>query len=226
MEVKKTKKADLESKRNMFLQVGFVLAIGVSLVAFEWKTTSELVKLSDDEKFIIEELDLPPITTVKEPELPEPVPPKVSVDEIIIVEDNIDIDDDFDFSSEANEEIAVALNDVALDDEGSDEAIPFVVLEHKPEFPGGEKALLKYLAKSVNYPYIAKENGIEGKVFLSFVIGKTGKVREVKILRGADPALDKEAVRVVSSMPDWKPGRQRDKFVSVSYQVPINFRLQ
>ncbi len=226
MEVKKSRKVDLEQKRNMFLQIGFVVALGVTLVAFEWQSkTSSLSTLAVND-MQIEDLELPPITTVKEPEQPKPVPPKVSVEELIIVEDETLIEEEIDFSSESTEELETVIEDMTLDDESDDEAIPFVILEDKPEFPGGNRALMRYLAKSVKYPVIAQENGIQGKVYLSFVIGKTGKVRDVKILRGVDPALNKEAIRVVSSMPDWKPGKQRNKFVSVSYQVPINFRLQ
>ncbi len=226
MEVKKSKKVDLERKRNMFLQIGFVMALGVSLVAFEWKTTTNSIKTFVQNDLPIEDLELPPIIIEKEPEQAKPIPPKISVEELIIVEDDTPIEDDLDFTTESDEDLTLALEDISLEDDGSDEAIPFVILEDKPEFPGGEKALLKYLAHSVKYPAIAQENGIYGKVYLSFVIGKTGAVRDVKILRGVDPSLDREAVRVVSSMPDWKPGKQRNKFVSVSYQVPINFRLQ
>ncbi len=226
MEVKKSRKADLEQKRNMFLQIGFVAALGISLVAFEWKSTTESVIAYANNAMLIEDLELPPITTVKEPEQPKPVPPKVSVEELIIVEDETPIEDELDFSSESTEELETVIEDMSFEDEGDDEAIPFVILEEKPVFPGGDKALIRYLAQSVNYPVIAQENGIQGKVYLSFVIGKTGKVRDVKILRGVDPSLDKEAIRVVSSMPDWTPGKQRNKYVSVSYQVPINFKLQ
>ncbi len=95
-----------------------------------------------------------------------------------------------------------------------------------PEFPGGEVALRKFIATSVKYPVIAQENGIQGRVYISFVVNTKGKVIDVKIARGVDPNLDKEAIRVVNSMPAWKPGKQRGKAVKVSYTVPINFVLQ
>ena len=95
-----------------------------------------------------------------------------------------------------------------------------------PEFPGGEEALRKYIAQSVKYPVIAQENGIQGRVYVSFVVNTKGKVTDVKIARGVDPNLDKEAIRVVNAMPAWKPGKQRGKAVKVSYTVPINFVLQ
>jgi len=95
-----------------------------------------------------------------------------------------------------------------------------------PEFPGGEIELRKYIGKSVKYPVIAQENGIQGRVYISFVVSKKGEVTEVKVARGVDPNLDKEAIRVVKAMPKWKPGKQRGKAVKVSYTVPINFVLQ
>jgi protein TonB len=101
-----------------------------------------------------------------------------------------------------------------------------VVVEEMPEFPGGVTALRKYLAESVKYPVIAQENGIQGKVYVNFVVNKDGSVSNAKIARGVDPSLDQEALRVVSTLPKWKPGKQRGQPVRVSYTVPINFQLQ
>lgn len=226
MEVKKTKKADLERKRYMFMQIGFVLALGASLVAFEWKSSTETRREIADNGLLIEDLELPPIVRVEEPEPPKPKLKPIPIEELVIVDDQQEIPEEIDFNSESTEDLSVALEDVGLDEEDNDEVIPFVFLENKPEFPGGDRALLSYLSKSVNYPVIAQENGIQGKVYLSFVIGKDGRVRDVKVLRGVDSSLDREAIRVVSGMPDWKPGKQGAKAVSVSYQVPINFKLQ
>jgi TonB family protein len=102
----------------------------------------------------------------------------------------------------------------------------FVIVEDMPEFPGGELALRNYLNEKLDYPQVAKENGIEGKVYVTFVVGSDGKVRDAKIARGVDPALDAEALKVVSSLPEWKPGKQRGQNVAVFYTVPINFSLQ
>ncbi len=106
-----------------------------------------------------------------------------------------------------------------------DEEIFFIV-EDMPEFPGGDLALRKFIAASVKYPEIAQENGIQGKVYVTFVVGDDGYVKNAKIARGVDPSLDKEALRVVSSLPQWKPGKQRGQAVNVAYTVPINFALQ
>jgi TonB family protein len=102
----------------------------------------------------------------------------------------------------------------------------FYKVDTLPEFPGGETALRNFLASEIKYPEIASENGIQGKVYVTFIITKKGKVTEPKISRGVDPALDKEALRVVSSLPDWKPGKQRGEAVNVSYTVPVYFELE
>lgn len=102
----------------------------------------------------------------------------------------------------------------------------FFIVEDMPEFPGGEMALRKYIANNIEYPQVAQDNGIQGKVYVTFVVSKDGSVANAKIARGIDPALDKEALRVVNSLPKWEPGKQRGENVNVSYTVPINFALQ
>lgn len=226
MELKKTKKADLERKRSLFLQIGFVIALGAALVAFEWKTIRVNPGVLADNSTSINDLELTPITVVKEPELEIPKPKPIVLEELIIVDDKTELPDDIlDIRSESFIDMAVTLQKIEVEEENSD-PIPFFSLEDKPEFPGGERALLTYLASSVNYPVIAAQNNIQGTVYLSFVISKTGKVEKVKILRGVATSIDNEALRVVSSMPDWKPGKQGTRHVAVSYQVPIKFTLQ
>ena len=102
----------------------------------------------------------------------------------------------------------------------------FTVVEVMPEYPGGQGELLKYLAKSVKYPVIAQENGIQGRVTASFIVEKDGSIRDIEVMRGVDPSLDKEAIRVLSGMPNWTPGKQRGQNVAVKYTVPVTFRLQ
>ena len=102
-----------------------------------------------------------------------------------------------------------------------------MVVESMPEFPGGQQALFKYLAENVKYPVIAQENGIQGRVICQFVVNKDGSIVDVVAVRSSgEPSLDKEAIRVIQSMPKWKPGKQRGKPVRVKYTVPVNFRLQ
>lgn len=102
----------------------------------------------------------------------------------------------------------------------------FVVVENMPEFPGGTKALMKYIGENVKYPAEAKKKEIEGRVFIGFVIDKEGNVTKTKVLREVNPLLDAEALRVINSMPKWKPGTQKGKKVCVSYTIPINFALK
>ena len=109
-------------------------------------------------------------------------------------------------------------------EEDSTEA-PYTVVEQMPEYPGGESALRKYLSSNVKYPQIATENGVQGKVYVNFVVDKNGGISNVKVVRGVDSSLDQEAVRVIKMMPKWIPGKQNGETVRVSYTVPINFVL-
>ena len=103
----------------------------------------------------------------------------------------------------------------------------FIVVETMPEFPGGQQEMMKYIGTNIKYPVIAQENGIQGRVICQFVVEKDGKVTNIKVVRSSsDASLDEEAVRVINSMPKWKPGKQRGKLVRVKYTIPVNFRLQ
>lgn len=127
-------------------------------------------------------------------------------------------------NDEVNGKDIAELNNLIVGEDTT--STPYTVVEQMPEFPGGELALRKYLATSVKYPVIAQENGIQGKVFVSFVVDTDGGISNVKVARGVDPSLDKEAMRVVKSMPKWIPGKQNGQAVRVSYTVPINFVLE
>lgn len=102
----------------------------------------------------------------------------------------------------------------------------FDVVEENPSFPGGQAALMQWLNENIKYPVIAAENGIQGRVIVQFVVSKTGSISDVRVVRGVDPSLDKEAVRVVSNMPNWTPGRQNGTTVNVRFTLPVTFRLQ
>ncbi len=226
MEAKKNPKADMEKKRSLFLQIGLVVALGVVLLAFEYSSSVNAAKIIDGERVLDDELiELIPIVREKEK---LPTPPKMNLDDIIIVENEKDLDEEWDIEDEViDDKTAIDIPDdlVGNNEKTDDTPIPFAILENKPEFPGGERGLLKFLNSKVNYPVIAQENGIQGVVYVSFVIDQKGKVIDVRLLRGVDPSLDKEALRVVGSMPDWKPGKQRGRPVKVSYQVPMRFQL-
>jgi len=227
MEEKKSKEADLEGKRFIFLEIGFILTLLAVWGAFEFSTRAEkaedlgTVSFQED---IVEEI---PITRQEQIELPPPPPQQTVADIIEVVDDKIEINDDLTIN-EADENTAVEIQEiveVAPVEEVEEEAAPFVIVEDMPEFKGGEKALLKYIADHVVYPEMAKENDIQGTVYVGFVVNEKGKVTNVSILRGVDPLLDKEAIKVIENLPDWKPGKQSGKNVKVRMQVPIKFQL-
>lgn len=231
MEVKKSPKVDLERKKFIFLEIGLVLALAICYIAFEWKSgevsTGSLGELTSEDVFeeeiINTEQETPP--EQPEPEIPEP---EAVIEELIIVEDDKKVDA-LDLNTEADEKTKTNITIVQTGniqvEEEEVEPIAFAVVEEKPTFPGGEAELLKFIAENTKYPEIAKENGIQGRVFIQFVIDKNGRVTNVTIAKGVDPYLDAEALRVVKSLPNWTPGKQRGKPVPVTFVVPINFKL-
>ena len=230
MEVKKSPKADLEGKKTIFLEIGFVIALGILLSAFNWKTNTKVEEgfvITQEEQ--VEEEIIPITQQMMKPPPPPPPAPKLT-DLIEIVEDELSIDEELEIDdAEADVENKNNYNfdydgDSWGEEESDGEADIFQVVEDMPQFPGG--SVQKWITKNVKYPMIAQENNIQGKVFVQFVIEKDGSVSDVKVARSVDPSLDKEAIRVVKAMPKWKPGKQRGKPVRVSYTVPINFQLQ
>lgn len=227
MEVKKTPKADLESKKTVFLQIGLVVALSLVLVAFEWTSTDVNVDFSLQDEDIEVEEEIIPITRQEEVKPPPPPPPPAVADILNIVEDDVELDEELEImDTEMSQDDIVDFSNMVFEEETRDEGEIFMIVEEMPEFPGGTEALQKYLSQSVRYPVIAQENGIQGRVYIQFVINQNGEVTNATILRGVDPSLDREALRVVEAMPKWKPGKQRNRPVRVSYTVPINFVLQ
>lgn len=228
MEVKKSPKADLESKRNVFLMLGLVVALGLVLFAFEWKTAPKKTdSLGEVETQEVEE-EIIPITREQEVQPPPPPPPQV-VEVLNIVEDDVEIEDELEMEdTEVTEDMVIDAAPVVQtqEEEEDEEEEVFFIVEDMPEFPGGEAALRQYIANAIKYPTIAQENGIQGKVYITFVVNTDGSVSDARVARGVDPSLDKEALRVVNTLPNWKPGEQRGEKVRVSYTVPINFVLQ
>ncbi|MCF8363236.1 MAG: energy transducer TonB [Prolixibacteraceae bacterium] len=227
MELKKTPKADLENKRNIFVQLGLVLSLGIVLTAFNInapvRSASGLGELDQEE---IED-EVIPITRQEQIKPPPPPPPPKVVEVLTIVDDDVEIEEEFEFeSTEADDETIIDAVPVIDDEEEEEDEQVFVVVEDMPQFPGGDLALRKWIANHIDYPVIAAENGIQGKVYITFVVDKDGGISNARVARGVDPSLDQEALRVVNSLPKWKPGMQRGKPVRVSYTVPINFQLQ
>lgn len=227
MEIKKSEHADLERGKGTSLLIGFVIALGVMFVALEW-TQREVEDNSDlyTARDVSLNEEMIPITLPEKKTVPPP-PAAVTKAEIIeIVEDDADIEEDIMASTEDNVEW-VDLDDydvVEVEPEPEEEEI-FMVVEDQPEFPGGTAALLEYLRKNIKYPAICRENNIQGRVLVTFIVNKDGAIVEPEVVKSVNPSLDKEALRVISQMPNWKPGSQRGKPVRVKYTVPVNFRL-
>ena len=223
MEPKKNPKADLEQIRGTFLSGGLLVSLIIIYLIVNLKFYD--VKASELGQLVVDEMEeeIIPITQQNTPP-PPPPPPPAAPEVIEIVEDDVEVEEIEMIDTEADAETIVEEFEVV--EEVVEEEI-FTIVESMPEFPGGgQTALFKYLQKTMKYPQIAKENGIQGTVFVNFVVGKNGKIRDVKILRGVNKMLDQEAVRVVKAMPSWKPGKQRGKPVSVSYNLPIKFTLR
>jgi len=229
MEEKKTKKADLENKKFLFTEIGLCISLAIVLGAFEYGSRDTQVSNLEDDTAIVQEEEMIPITQETPP--PPPETPKIPVlsDNIDIVDDEIKIDDDF-ISLEDDDNLGVEITDyveAVEEEEIVEEAIPFQLVEEKPSFMGGDaNAFSKWVNERLVYPEIAKENGVQGRVTLQFTVETNGQVTNVKVLRGVDPSLDKEAVKVVSSSPKWNPGKQRDRAVRVTYTFPVIFQLR
>jgi len=226
MQVKKSEKASLEKDKLVYALMGLVFVLSLCYVALEW-TEREVTKyeVTDTEFLFEEEVEIQQ-TTQETP--PPPPPPAVQEVEVLnVVEDNVETES-IEVNTEDDKEVEVVIAaPVEAPVEEEEEEVVFVVVESMPEFPGGQQALFKYLSENVKYPVIAQENGIQGRVICQFVVNKDGSIVDVEVVRsGGDPSLDKEAIRVIKSMPKWKPGKQRGKPVRVKYTVPVNFKLQ
>lgn len=229
MEVKKTEKASLGNKRLLFTEIGFVIALLVVYGAFEFSTKDKKTKALEAEVTQIEEEEIIPITQETPPPPPEIPQIPVLSDNIDIVDDDLQVDDNI-LNLEDDASLGVEIKEYVeevVEEVIEEEAIPFQLVEEKPSFMGGDaNAFSKWVNERLQYPEIAKENGIQGRVLLQFVVGADGKVSNVKVVRGVDPSLDKEAVRVVQSSPNWSPGKQRDRAVKVTYTFPVIFQLR
>ncbi len=230
METKKSKKADLESKKALFFQAGLAAVLALLLIAFEWTTrevtTGSLGELAD---VVIEE-EIIPVTRPEEIQPPPPPPPPpVPSEAFDIVEDDVDIDDELlidDVEGRADTRIDFSNIIIQADEEEEDEDV-FIIVEDMPDFRGGgQEAFRRWIMSNLKYPTIAAENGIQGTVTVRFIVNADGTVSDVTVMRGVDRSLDSEAVRVISSSPPWTPGRQRGKPVRVAFHFPVRFQLE
>lgn len=226
MEAKKSPKADLEKKKGLFLESGLVVALVLALVAFNIKSYDrEVAEFS--QRTAVDEMEDIVINTQEE--LPPPPPPETPevTTEFEIVEDDKVIENELVVNMNDNSDQAVEATPVVIEEEEAtvEEEI-FIFVEENPEYQGGAEAMYKYLGENIKYPQLARENNIEGKVFVQFVVEKDGSITNVKVMRDIGGGCGQEAVRVVKSMPKWKPGKQRGKAVRAQFNLPVSFKLQ
>lgn len=224
MDVKKKFGSNLEKKKKSFLTIGLLFSLAIVLAAFEYRTFPENIQvLGKFDHDLIEEEVIP----VSLPVPPPPPPPPAPTTRIEIVEDDVAIEDELEIvdievelDSKIDEVLPEELEELIVEDE------IFPIVENMPEFPGGEKELFIYLGKNIKYPPMAKDVGIKGKVYVTFVVDKNGSITDVSVLHGIGGGCDEEAIRVVKAMPKWSPGKQRGKAVKVQFNLPVNFILK
>ena len=228
MEIKKSPKADLENKKMMAVLIGLVMALGMVYIAFEW---------SQQEITVYEEALQGPVeideemveVTFREETPPPPPPPQpetVLSDIIDIQENDVEVETtDFNSEDEADARVEIQAP-IAPPEEEEEEQVIHIRVEKMPEVPGGQEALNRFLVRNIKYPLLAQENGIQGRVICQFVVNSDGSIVDIAVVRGVEESLDKEAMRVIKSMPKWTPGRQGGKNVRVKYTLPIRFKLQ
>ncbi len=223
MEAKKTPKADLENKKRIFLQIGMIVALVFVWMAFEYKQYErQVIDLGQLDIEIIEEEDIP----ITRQETPPPPPPPEPSQELVVVDDDVEIEEEFMIDTEATVFTEVQeFTPIVVEEEEVEEEQIFTIVEDDPEFPGGQAALMQFLQGNLRYPTMAREAGIQGTVFVTFVVERDGSITDVRVLRGVGGGLDEEAVRVVRNMPRWTPGRQRGQAVRVQFNLPIRFVL-
>lgn len=225
--MKKTEKPKntLEQLRGVFFQVGLIISCGITLVAFEWTTPVYIADLPNPVIELEGDFELAPITYSSVPDKPEVKMEQKKIDptQIKIVVDPVEPTDPTDPVVDPNPQFNP---DEWKEVEKKEEDVPVLGAGVMPKFQEGDAAIFKFLAENLKYPKMAIENQIQGTVLLRFIVGKNGKVRDIEILRSVNKMLDEEAVRVVQQMPDWTPGRQHGKPVSVYYTLPIKFTLR
>ncbi|MBR8703663.1 energy transducer TonB [Porphyromonas levii] len=231
MRQKKTDRANLENNKGLFFLMGLVVALATVFVAFEWGN-KEITVEEISQNVVLEEIEDIQITPEEE-QAPPPEPEiqqEVVVEELTIVEDDVKVADVQiasvdDAANKLQQTFTPPAPAQRSREEVADDHI-FEYLEEMPEFPGGQAAMMKWLSKNIQYPPIAAENNIQGRVMVSFVVEPDGSISNVQIARGVDSNLDKEAIRVVKQMPKWKPGMQTGKPVRARFTLPVQFRLQ
>ena len=228
MELKKNPKADLEKRRGLYLEIGLVVILAASLVAFNIKSYDAEETTIIQRDAVREEEEI--IIQTQEQELPPPPPPEAPevTTEFEVVQDDKEIENELVVNAQVDEDTKnIEITPVKIEEEEEEEDVQiFTVVENDPEFPGGMEALYKYLAQNIKYPQLARDNNITGKVYVTFVVERDGSIANPRVLRDIGGGCGAEAIRVVKSMPKWTPGKQRGKAVRVQFNLPVNFQLQ
>lgn len=225
----KTNKTDLEKKKSLFFQIGMILALGITLSAFEYGTSempniNELMRISEP----IDIIEMMPNTKPEDIKLP-PAPPQVNTSDIIVIHNNDAIINDNPnvFDELEEDELKLFVTQYVEPEVEVEDEVDYNAIEFKPKFMGGNaNDFAKYIASRLVYPPVAAENGVQGRVILRFTIDKTGKIVNIRTLQAEDPLLEAEAIRLVETAPDWQPGYLGGKPINVTFTFPITFRLQ
>ncbi len=230
MEAKKSPRADLEKKKGLYLEIGLIFSLAIVLLAFSIKSYDQSkIEPNNYDGPIMDVLD-DILNTDQQEEVAPPPEQEQQTTEFEIVDDNVEIENevvpvnaDDNANSAQQDYVAPVVEDI--EDEKKEVEI-FVVVESMPEYPGGETELYKYLGNSINYPEQARNLGLQGKVYVTFVVERDGSIANPKVLRDIGGGCGEEALRVVRSMPKWKPGKQHGKNVRVQYNLPVLFQLE
>ena len=234
MQLKKNPEADLNKNRNLYFVIGLTLVLGVTWGAVEYKSHERKIDLTNGDMLVDDEEDVPITEQLKTPP-PPPPPPPPAPEVIEIVEDEEEVEETVIESTESDEEMVI--EDIVVEDDFDDIDVPFAVIEDVPIFPGCESVaksqrracfqeqMNKHIRKNFRYPDIAQEMGIQGRVYVNFIISKDGTITNIR-MRGPDKNLENEAARIIGRLPQMTPGRQRGRPVRVPFSIPITFRLQ
>jgi protein TonB len=226
-EVKKSPKANLERQRGTYILMGLVLGVSILFFAFEWSTETRKLDETVLVQDVLAEEDIEITRRDPTPPPPPPPPEPEAPEEIEVVEEEVEVKMDIhteDDQSQRQMQTYIPPPPPKQEEEATEEI--FVVVEKQPEFPGGNTAMMKFLSDNIRYPVIAQENGIQGRVICNFVVERDGSITDAQVVRGVDPSLDREAIRVIQQMPRWEPGKQRGAAVRVRFTLPVVFRLQ
>lgn len=223
MEAKKTEKADLTKKSSFFFSIGLLITMSLVVMAFEWKDTAkqDIDLMGKSTNTFEEMLEIPPT------EQPPPPPPQVQQPQIIEVPDEEEIEEEIQvkFDVEVTEDTKVQQIVIQAEEPKEEVEEIFTIVEDPASPPGGMTAFYKYVGDKIKYPPQARRMGIEGRVFVEFVIDKDGNITEVRAVKGIGAGCDEEAVRILQGAPKWKPGKQRGKPVKQRMVLPITFKL-